>query len=234
MRLGFSLFAAAGIALVWAASAAADRFELPEGPDRDLVYGRCRTCHDLQYIVDSAGIGREDWAAEIEDMARYGLRVPPAERDKMAEYLATYLGSDAPKAAPARGPAKTVVDGRTVYQQQCSSCHQPEGGGVARTFPPLAGNPDVFLDRLFPVYVVLNGLEGSATIKGEQYQGVMPPFDHLSDAEIAAVVAYVRGAWGNAALRPAGFADADAAAVGGARTKPMKPGEVHTYRAARR
>jgi len=234
MRLGLSLFAAIGVVLVWTASAAADRFELPEGPNRDLVYGRCRTCHDLQYIVDSAGIGREDWAAEIEDMGRFGLRVPEAERDKIAEYLATYLGAGAPRAAPARAPAKTLVDGRAVYQRQCSSCHQPEGEGVARTFPPLAGNPDVFLDRLFPIYVVLNGLQGPATIKGVQYQGVMPPFDHLSDAEIAAVVSYVRGAWGNATLRPAGFLDADAALVGEARKERLQPTEVQAYREARR
>jgi len=220
-------------ALISAGGLAAD-FNLPEGPGRDLVYGRCRTCHDLQYVVDSAGITREDWSAAIQDMDRYGLRVPADERDKISEYLATYLSAGAPRSAPARAPAKVAVDGRSIYQQQCASCHQPEGGGVPRTFPPLAGNPDVYLDRLFPVYVVLNGLEGPATIKGERYQGLMPPFRHLSDEQIAAVVGYLRGAWGNEALRPAGFTDVDAKTVAEARKKRLKPFEVHAYRAAQR
>jgi len=105
---------------------------------------------------------------------------------------------------------------------------------VPKTFPPLAKNSDLFIDRLFPVYVVLHGLEGAVTIKGEQYRGVMPPFDHLSDAEIAAVVTYVRTAWGNAKLRPAGFADVDATVVNKARQKSMKSKDVHAYRAAHR
>jgi mono/diheme cytochrome c family protein len=210
--------AAAGLALVIAgAGAAADRIELPPGPDRDLVYSRCRTCHDLQYVVDSAGIGADAWAAVIEDMGRYGLRVPAEERRKIVRYLVTHLASSPAKAAPAARAPAPAVDGKSEFERQCSACHQAEGQGVAGAFPPLAGNPDLFRDRLFPVKVVLNGLSGALTVKGQAYSGVMPPFDHLSDAEIAAVVNYVRGAWGNAALRPAGFAEIDAADVARAR-----------------
>jgi mono/diheme cytochrome c family protein len=217
----------------WAAlastSAAAD-FELPDGPGRELVYARCRTCHDLQYVVDSAGIPQSAWAAVVEDMGRYGLRVPNDERDRIAKYLATYLGPDAPKPSAAPAPQKAAADGGSLYQQQCSACHQPDGRGVQGNFPPLAENPDLFVDRLFPVHVALNGLQGEIAVKGAKYQGVMPPFGHLSDEQIAAIVNYVRGAWGNASLRPPGFQDVDAAAVAEARKKPMKPAEVREYR----
>jgi mono/diheme cytochrome c family protein len=234
MRARSFLFGA-GIALAAAGSFAADRMELPAGPDRDLIYGKCRTCHDLQYIVESAGITRDNWAALLEDMGRYGLRLQAGERDKILEYLVTYLGPGGAKAAPQGTPAAPpAADGKDVYARQCTSCHQASGSGVAKTFPPLAANPDLFLDRLFPVYVVLNGLEGPAVIKGERYQGVMPPFDHLSDAEAAAVITYVRSAWGNAGLRPPGFVDVDAAAVAEARQRRMTSSEVHAYRAARR
>lgn len=210
--------AAAGVALVIAgAGAAAERIELPPGPDRDLVYSRCRTCHDLQSVVDSAGIPADAWAALVEDMGRYGLRIPADERDKIVRYLGAYLGAGAPKAAPAARAPAPAVDGKAEFERQCAACHQAEGQGVPGAFPPLAGNPDLFRDRLFPVKVILNGLSGTLTVKGEKYSGVMPPFDHLADAEIAAVVNYVRGAWGNAEQRPAGFADIDAADVAGAR-----------------
>ena len=181
MRVGFFLsFVMLGIALFAADASAADRIELPPGPNRDLVYSRCRTCHDLQYVVDSAGITSDNWAALIEDMGRYGLRIPAGERDKIVQYLVTYLGAGGPKAAPpGQATAQAATDGKAVYARQCSACHQAGGTGLPKTFPPLAGNPDLFIDRLFPVYVMLNGLEGAVTVKSAEYNGVMPPFDHL-------------------------------------------------------
>jgi mono/diheme cytochrome c family protein len=235
MRVGRLLAAIVGIVLVAADASAADRIELPLGPNRDLVYAKCRTCHDLQYVVDSAGITRANWVALIEDMGQYGLRIPDEDRKRIIEYLATYLGPNPPKkAAPAGAPPiQTSVDGAAVYARQCSACHQLKGEGLAKTFPPLAGNPDLFVDRLFPVFVVLNGLAGPVIVNGENYQGVMPPFDHLSDAEVAAVVAHIRSAWKNETLKPAGFEDIDVAAVGEARKRRMSSTEVHAYRAAR-
>jgi mono/diheme cytochrome c family protein len=235
MRLGILLAAALGAAVVFVDSAFAQRIELPQGPNRDLVYARCRVCHDLQYVVDSAGITGDNWKALIEDMGRYGLRIPGEERDKIVSYLVTYLGPDASKRkAQNVQTAEATVDGKAVYARQCTSCHQPGGMGLPKTFPPLADNPDLYLDRLFPVYVVLNGLEGPATIKGEHYQGAMPPFDHLSNAEIAAVVGYIRSAWGNARLRPSDFSEVSAVTVAEARSRPMKPKEVLAYRAGKR
>ena len=225
--------AAVAIALAPAALLAADRIELPAGPNRDLVYAKCRTCHDLQYVKESAGITADNWQALIEDMGQYGLRIPAEERDKIVKYLVTYLGPNPPAPAPAGSPSP-AVDGAAMYARQCSACHQAHGGGIANTFPPLAGNTDLYIDRMFPVYVLLNGLEGPLTVKGQKFQGVMPPFDHLSDAEISAVVGYVRAAWENAELRPAGFVDVDETAVKKARGKPMKSAEVHAYRQAHR
>ncbi|MGA8260775.1 MAG: cytochrome c [Arenicellales bacterium] len=234
-RIGLLMVGLAAVAMAWfpTDAGASDRIELPPGPNRDLVYARCRVCHDLQYVVESAGITRDNWQALLEDMKGYGLRIPQSDHDKILEYLGTYMGPNPPKAAPEGAPKPvSTVDGRAVFEQNCSSCHQGEGQGLHDTFPPLAGNPDLFIDRMFPVYVVLNGLQGPLTVKGGHYQGVMPPFDHLPDAEIAAVITYVRAAWGNDGLRPAGFSDIDEAAVKDARSKPMEPRAVHAYREA--
>jgi len=234
MRVGSLLCVAALAAAVFPPLARADRIELPAGPNRDLVYAKCRTCHDLQYVKESAGITADNWEALIEDMGQYGLRIPAADKEKIVKYLVTYLGPNPPKSPPPSEAPSPAVNGATMYARQCSACHQAHGGGVPNTFPPLAGNSDLYRDRMFPVYVVLNGLTGAITVKGAQYNGTMPPFDHLSDAEIAAVIGYVRAAWNNAELRPAGFVDVDEAAVKKARAKPMKSTEVHAYRAAHR
>jgi mono/diheme cytochrome c family protein len=231
---GISLFLAGlSLAVCAGGARAAGDIELPQGPGRDLVYGQCRTCHDLQSLVDSAGIPRDSWDAVLSDMRQYGLRLTPDQRHKILEYLAVYLGPNPPPAAAAAPSGAEEADGARVYAQNCVACHQPDGKGVPGQFPPLAGNPDLFLDRLFPVYVVLNGLNGEVTVDGTQYRGAMPPFGHLPDASIAAVVNHVRSAWGNAALRPESMAEIDAEAVAKAREKPMTPAEVLAYRADR-
>jgi mono/diheme cytochrome c family protein len=234
MRSISLLLAGLGIAAFIGDGWAASDIELPQGPGRDLVYGQCRTCHDLQSLVDSAGIPRDAWAAVLSDMRQYGLRLTPDQRDKILEYLAVYLGPNPPPAAAAAPSGTAKADGESVYAQNCVACHQPDGKGVPGQFPPLAGNRDLFLDRLFPVYVVLNGLSGEVTIEGSQFKSAMPPFGHLADAGIAAVVNHVRSAWGNAALRPEGMAEIDAAAVAKARQTPMTPTEVLAYRADHR
>jgi len=69
--------------------------ELPEGADRALVASMCTSCHDLQPVLDAAGISREDWSGALDEMAGYGLKATPDERARILEYLATYLGPSA-------------------------------------------------------------------------------------------------------------------------------------------
>ena len=59
----------------------------------------------------------------------------------------------------------------------------------------------------------------------------MPPFGHLSDVDIAALVNYVHRAWGSNALPGP---DVTAAQVAQRRAKPMTSAEVHAYRASAR
>lgn len=222
-----------GALLLAAPAAAAGKIELPDGPNRDLVYGTCQACHDLQYLKESAGIPRASWDDLLDSMRQYGLRIPPERRAKILDYLGTYLGPNppaAPKAETARAASEPPV-GATLFAENCSACHQPNGIGVPGQYPPLAGNPDLMRDRLFPAYVLLNGIRGEIIVAGKEFNAEMPAFDHLSDAEIATLVQYIRGAWGNPAFRPANLAPIDAASVTTARTKPMSPDEVHAYRA---
>ena len=96
-------------------------------------------------------------------------------------------------------------DGKTVFLANCAACHQANGKGGG-PYPPLAGNPDVnAVDSAAVVQTVLNGRTGPITVNGAQYGGNMPSWRELSDADIAAVLTYVRSAWNNSA--PAVSAD---------------------------
>ena len=230
MRFAAVAFAAGSMLL--AAAAPAAEIRLPDGPGADLVYAKCRTCHDLQYVVDAKGLLPAQWKAVIASMHDYGLTATKEEDERLVSYLTTYLGKDAPPAAtPAQASgATTTADGQPLYAQNCATCHGPDGHGQPGLYPPLAGNPDLARDNgAFPVAVVLHGIEGPLDIAGSHYDSAMPPFDHLSDAEVAAIVGYVERAFGNAVNASPPIT---AELVAKQRAKPMTPAAVHAYRAA--
>lgn len=216
----------------WAPAApAADRFDLPRGAGRDLIYGHCQTCHDLQSVVDSAGIRRGAWDAVLDNMYGFGLRISDDQRAKILDYLGSYLGPNPPPEETAETSAGSgPVDGDQVFRDTCIACHGADGQGKPEEFPPFAGNRDLFLSPDFPAVVALNGIEGPIEVDGQSFDNLMPPFDFLSDEEIAAVVNYVRSSWGNEAIRPADFGEVTADEVATLRTKPMTGQEVHAIR----
>ncbi len=100
---------------------------------------------------------------------------------------------------------KRWKQGAELYNRDgsCGTCHQPDGQGLpAAMFPPLAGadwvlgNPERLID------ITLHGLTGPVEVKRKRYPGdvPMPQFRNLlSDQEIAAVLTYIRNAFGNTA-----------------------------------
>ncbi len=100
--------------------------------------------------------------------------------------------------AKAQGTAS--VDGAALFMSLCSACHQASGQGVPAVFPPLAGSEWVTGKDSTAAAIVIHGITGSLTVKGNRYDGSMPAFGaQLTDAQIAAVLTYVRSHWGNQA-----------------------------------
>lgn len=123
--------------------------------------------------------------------------VPYAARSPAPDSTGTAQSSSA---APASSTANAVwaARGERVYGNNCSSCHQGNGAGLAGVFPPLKGNPAVLdADPTDHINAILHGLAGKA-IDGVNYPTPMPPFGAiLDDADIAAVVNHERTQWGN-------------------------------------
>jgi mono/diheme cytochrome c family protein len=73
-------------------------------------------------------------------------------------------------------------DGAMLFRTVCQGCHMPDARGAqgAGMYPALAANPRL-ASATYPATVVLHGRHG------------MPPFDgYMSDAQVAAIVNYVR------------------------------------------
>ncbi len=103
-------------------------------------------------------------------------------------------------AAVAAQPIDPVVLGERLYQGRCLACHQADGKGRPGQFPPLAGSEWVLGPPATLARIVLHGLQGKINVNGETYNGQMPGMaSQLTDAQIAAVLTYIRQAWGNQA-----------------------------------
>ncbi|MHC4224865.1 MAG: c-type cytochrome [Planctomycetota bacterium] len=105
-----------------------------------------------------------------------------------------------PLKAADTGPVDPAVLGEKLYKVNCVSCHQAGGQGVEGQYPPLAGSTWVLEQPGRLKRIVLHGLEGPVTVSGRSFNGAMPPqVGRLKDARIAAILTYIRQAWGNAA-----------------------------------
>jgi len=91
--------------------------------------------------------------------------------------------------------------GKAKFEGTCAACHQITGLGKEGTAPPLVGSEWVLAPGPNRIErIVLNGLSGPITVKGQVWSLAMPPWrDNFSDKEIAAILSYVRSSWGNKA-----------------------------------
>lgn len=100
--------------------------------------------------------------------------------------------------APAAGEAQGL-DGAALYSARCAACHQSTGAGVPGVFPPLAGSEWLAGNERRLVALVMHGVTGPITVKGNRYDGAMPAFaSQLGDAELAALLTHLRATWGSA------------------------------------
>ena len=101
-------------------------------------------------------------------------------------------------AKPSLAVAKSIASGKAIYMQSCVACHLADGGGVQNLNPPLIKTSWVLGNQQRLINVMLKGLSRQP-IDGETYSNAMPPFNYLSDAQIADVLTFVRNSFGNKA-----------------------------------
>ncbi|OZI67225.1 cytochrome c [Bordetella genomosp. 11] len=151
-------------------------------------------------------------AQVVQDSTQY---MSDADLNAIAAYLKTLKPADkegAPKLAynDATGQALRTggdkSDGAITFLNNCAACHRSSGKGYTETFPQLAQSSTVLSkDPASLIHLVLKGAQMPGT-RSAPTAYAMPGFDYrLTDAEVAAVVTFVRNSWGNQA--PAVSAD---------------------------
>ncbi|TAL85876.1 MAG: cytochrome c [Rhodanobacter sp.] len=156
-----------------------------------------------QDIVDLLKTGRSARGSVFGPMSDVVVRSTQYMRDDDLRAVATYLHSlpsppQAPSALPASAGQPRLKQGREIYRQRCASCHGKRGQGIAGVYPPLDGNASVTEPTGINAIrsVLLGGFAPVTQANPRPYS--MPPFaQQLDDAEVAAVVSYLRQAWSN-------------------------------------
>lgn len=167
-------------------------------------------------ITDDKNLGLGAWTSEeIAGYLKTGHNRITAATGPMAEVvelstsqmtdadlmaIATYLKSvgstgEAPAALSA-GDARMVAGG-AIYRDQCSACHGLDGHGTPLLFPSLADSSLVHAqDPASLVRMVLRGARSAGTAAEPTAPGMPAYGGQLDDAQVAAVLTYIRNGWG--------------------------------------
>jgi mono/diheme cytochrome c family protein len=187
---------------------------------RGQAYGGGRVAGMFAPRLDGAArSGLKSWS--VEDIAEYlqsGRNAKSHAGELMSEVvvnstskmsdadiraIAVYLkdlpaGKREPKVTPPQ-PAQMAA-GKKFYDGACIACHEVDGSGAPRIYPPLPGNANLqSADASSTLRIILDGAETVTTPRAPN-KGSMPAYAaKMTDQQIADVTNYIRNAWGNAA-----------------------------------
>ena len=191
---------------------------------RNLAYARKSGAHLQGNVIEDAlapditpaGLARRGWsAADLERFLATGLSPQGVMTFRMFPVLshstkymtpediaavAAYLMQDAPDPAPPEPRPEAIAqnaEGHALYLGLCAGCHGADGDGQPYGSVPLRGNTSAMFDNpLNLVRIIREGIP-ARHLTGYQRMQEMPAFkDRLNDAELTALVNYLRQRWG--------------------------------------
>jgi mono/diheme cytochrome c family protein len=127
-------------------------------------------------------------------------KMPDADLKAIAVYLKERGAAGPAAPAPLAASDPRMQTGEAIFVDTCSACHTRSGAGIEHMFPKLAGNVVTTQDDPSSlIRIIIAGGRAAAT-DAFPTSPSMPSLGYrLNDAQIAAVVTYVRNSWGNAA-----------------------------------
>jgi mono/diheme cytochrome c family protein len=154
-------------------------------------------------IAEYLQSGRNDRSHADGLMAEVVVNSTSKMNDADVRAIAVYLkdlgpGLSEPTLTPP--PPAEMTAGAAIYAHACTSCHEADGSGAPKIYPPLPGNALLqSSDASSTLRIILDGAQTITTARAPN-PGSMPAYaKQLSDQEVADVTNYIRNSWGNAA-----------------------------------
>ena len=92
----------------------------------------------------------------------------------------------------------TYKQGKRLYDNYCSNCHNENGTGLMSLVPPLAQVDYIKIHRTDLPCIIRKGLQGSIIVNGKSFNVQnMPPLDRFSPFEVTNILNYISSSWGN-------------------------------------
>ncbi|MBE0619069.1 MAG: c-type cytochrome [Burkholderiales bacterium] len=170
-------------------------FALALAPDIANGLGAWSPEDIARYLKTGVTPGKDNALGPMADFIRDSTsHLTDADRLAMAGYLKS-IPPDSRLRTGRVDPDATKRRGAQLYSDNCGSCHQALGRGMAGVFPPLTGNPEVLAaDPSNLLQIIDRG------IPARLGYGPMPGFQtQLTDQQVAEIANYVRSSWGNKA-----------------------------------
>lgn len=106
-----------------------------------------------------------------------------------------------PRAAPLTTDERARFDrGKRQYAVTCAVCHDLSGRGEEGKGPPLVDSPWVTGSEERLIRIVLHGLTGPITVRGQIYkEAEMPAIATITSDEASEILTYIRREWGHQA-----------------------------------
>lgn len=88
---------------------------------------------------------------------------------------------------------KYMVAGERLYAVNCANCHQKDGNGFKKLYPPMNSE---FMTKQFArsICIIKYGSNDSLVIDGVAYNQPMPAV-HLTNLELAEISTYIYNKW---------------------------------------
>ena len=84
-----------------------------------------------------------------------------------------------------------LVEGKRLYTLHCANCHQVDGKGLARLYPPLKDSDYLIPNKKKVICGIRFGQKGEILVNGTIFNQEMPPNPKITDLEIAEIATYI-------------------------------------------
>lgn len=84
-----------------------------------------------------------------------------------------------------------LVEGKRLYGLHCANCHQLDGKGLARLYPPLKDSDYLIPNKADVICGIRYGQKGEIIVNGIMFSQEMPGIPNITDLEIAEIATYV-------------------------------------------
>lgn len=86
---------------------------------------------------------------------------------------------------------RQVAEGRRLFKLHCINCHQADGKGLGKLYPPVANSDFLQSNPELSICIIKNGYKKPIKVNDVEYHMLMPANQRLTNLEIAEIMSFL-------------------------------------------